>query len=111
VGQHRIVGSVQQRLVATGFTHCTERLSVTTRAATPPKKVKARICEPISRLVPGPGGFRVVVVGSAEHGHEDLCFSHFTGHSVDDRDRRACVINKELLAGKLGCFKFGIVAS
>ncbi len=47
----------------------------------------------------GPGGLGEGVVGSAERGDEDLCFTDLAGIGIDDRHGGAGVIDKTLLAG------------
>jgi len=49
-----------------------------------------------------PGGLGKGVVGCAQHGDEQLGRPDFTGVRIDDRQRRASVIDKQLLAGCMG---------
>ncbi len=57
--------------------------------------------DPVGQAL-APGGFAVDVVGGTQHGDEDRGLADFAGHRVDDRHRRAGVVDEQFLARGMG---------
>ena len=57
-------------------------------------------CNPVSQPL-APGRFSVGVTGAAEHRNKDLGGSNFAGGLIDDVNRRAGIINKQLFTGNM----------
>ena len=102
MGQHLVVGSIEQRFVATRFTDAAAQVVRNHQGGHAAKETEGAGvgANPVGQAL-SQGGLGVGVVGSAQDGHEDLRLAQLTGSAVNDRDGWSGVIDKQLFAGAM----------
>jgi hypothetical protein len=102
VGQHLIVGSVQQWFVTTSFIHAAAKIVWDHQRGHSFKETEGASvrADPIGETL-SPGRFCVGVVGGAQHGHEDLRLADLASDGVDDGYGRTSVIHEQLFPGAM----------
>jgi hypothetical protein len=102
VMRHLGIGAVHRRLVEARFRHA--RLQVVGNdlrrdAAKKSERPHVR-ADPIDKAL-RKSGFRIGVVGRAEHGDEQLTDVNLTGRPVHHLEGRACIVDEQPLAGDM----------